>query len=107
MTRDATIQVRLTSDDKAQIERLAAAADQSVTEYVIACALGGGPTEHDARLLLGQQVVSSVADARDHARAVKRLLSYCEAGGIDPEGRADGDGDVFAQACVLATMGEW
>jgi hypothetical protein len=106
VTRDATIQVRLPSETKAEIERLAESAGKSVTDYVIAASLGGGPVEYDARYALARQVVGSVGDPRGHARAVKRLAAFCDAGGIDLATQADGDGDVFAQACVLAMISD-
>jgi len=102
--RDARIDLRLSSEDKAVIEAAAAEHGMTVTDYVVASALGAGPVEYDARYALAREVVGSVADARAHARAAKRLLAYCEAGGIDPADHLDGDGDVWSQACVLATI---
>lgn len=104
MTRDARLDLRLSSQDKAAIEAAASEHGMTVTDYVIASALRGGPVELDARYALARQVVGSIGDPRDHARAVARLAAFCEAGGIDMAHHLDGDGDVFAQACVLATL---
>jgi uncharacterized protein (DUF1778 family) len=104
VSRAALLQIRLSDEQKAEIQRRAEERGQTMTDYVLACALGES-TELDARYALAERVLTTiVGDRADHLRAVARLRAYAEAGGIDLRDVADGDGDIYGQAAVIALL---